>query len=101
MLPPITPLSFDSLLEPIPGVNSTVYGNMYIYCTPTRISAHNMGHTDEYIGRQAVAIPIFARVQIRKNVATAVADYQCEAVNTIVAALLLPDSSAFDQTATR
>ena len=46
MLPLITPSSFDSLVEPIPQVNSTVLKVLYRYCTPTRCLTHNMDHTN-------------------------------------------------------
>jgi len=63
MLPPITPLSFDSLLESLPEINSTVFDEMYIYCTPTGILAHNMGRTGEKTEQQLAVNLGFARVQ--------------------------------------
>ena len=63
MLPPITPLSFDSLLESLPEINSTVFDEMYIYCTPTGILAHNMGCTGEKTEQQLAVNLGFARVQ--------------------------------------
>lgn len=59
MLPLITPSSFDSLVEPIPQVNSTVLKVLYRYCTPTRYLAHNMDHINTKSEQRLVVLSDF------------------------------------------
>ena len=67
MLPLITPSSFDSLVEPIPQVNSTVLKVLYRYCTPIRYLTHNMDHTNTKANNVWQRHQAFARVQKAKT----------------------------------